>query len=55
MASQGGRRDLKISAPRRASRGCNQDRADYAGFIIALAEEVHSRGKIITVSSFLGR
>jgi hypothetical protein len=33
----------------------DQDRADYAGLIIALAEEVHSRGKIITLSSFPGR
>lgn len=33
----------------------SQDRADYAGFIIALAKEVHSRGKIITLSSFPGR
>jgi hypothetical protein len=33
----------------------DQDRADYAAFIIALAEEVHSRGKIITLSTFPGR
>ena len=32
-----------------------QDRADYAGFIIALAKEIHSHGKIITLSSFPGR
>lgn len=33
----------------------SQDRADYASFIVALAKEVHSRGKIITLSSFPGR
>jgi hypothetical protein len=32
-----------------------RDRADYASFIVAMAEEVHSRGKIITLSSFPGR
>jgi len=33
----------------------DQDRSDYAGFVIALAQELHSRGKIITLSSFPGR
>ena len=31
------------------------DRTDYAGFIAALAEQIHSKGKIITLSSFPGR
>jgi hypothetical protein len=33
----------------------DQDRSAYAGFVIALAEQLHSRGKIITLSSFPGR
>ena len=33
----------------------DQDRSDYAGFVTALAKEVHSRGRIITLSSFAGR
>jgi hypothetical protein len=33
----------------------DRDRADYASFIVGLAEAVHSRGKIITLSSFPGR
>jgi hypothetical protein len=33
----------------------DQDQSDYAGFVIGLAKELHSRGKIITLSSFPGR
>jgi hypothetical protein len=33
----------------------SQDRSDFAAFVLALAEELHSRGKIITLSSFPGR
>ena len=33
----------------------DQDRSAYAGFVVALAGELHSQGKIITLSSFPGR